>query len=190
MTGRTTIGKWVTTSILAVAAALPATAASVRTAITASQIAAAINSAGMQISPRQVMLLTDVVAASDAPALKVQSMERWGDHQLRVRLGCSSQAECIPFFVGVRDADLNAKQLASSDSDRSTAREKRDPKSFVVRSGTPATLLLDGERIHIQLSVICLEGGAPGQTIRVASKDHKQTYTAEIVDGSILKARL
>lgn len=182
---------WMAISILAAATALPAAAASARTAITTSQIAAAINSAGMQISARQVMLLTNVVAASDTPALKVQSMERWGDHQLKVRLGCSSQAECIPFIVGVRDADLKAKQLASSYSDRSSdAHAKRDPKSFVVRSGTPATLLLEGERIHIQLSVVCLESGAPGQTIRVASKDHKQIYTAEIVDGSILKARL
>ena len=185
------MNKWMVISILAGAAALPAVAASARNAITTSQIAAAINSAGMQISARQVMLLTDVVAAGDAPVLKVQSMERWGDHQLKVRLSCSSQAECIPFFVGVRDADLKTSQLASSDSDRSAdARVKRDPKSFVVRSGTPATLLLDGQRIHIQLSVICLEGGAPGQTIRVASKDHRQTYTAEIVDGSVLKARL
>ena len=177
--------------ILAAAAALSAVAAPVRDVITAAQVAAAISGAGMQISARQVTLLTDVVSTDSAPILKVQSMQPWGNHQIKVRMSCARQEECLPFFVAVRDNDQNVLQRVSEDSrGPSPARSRPDPKSFVVRSGTPVTLLIDGERIHIKLSVICLENGAPGQTIRASSMDHKQTYSAEVVDGTLLRGRL
>jgi hypothetical protein len=177
--------------ILAAAAALSAAAAPVRDAITATQVADAISEAGTKVSARQVTLLTDVVSTDSAPILKVQSMEPWGNHQIKVRMSCARREECLPFFVAVRDNDQNLLQLVSEDSrGSSTTRSKPDPKSFVVRSGTPVTLLIDGERIHIKLSVICLENGAPGQTIRAASIDHKQTYVAEVVDGTLLRGRL
>ena len=177
--------------ILAAAAALSAAAAPVRDVITAAQVAAAISGAGMQISARQVTLLTDVVSTDSAPILKVQSMQPWGNHQIKVRMSCARQEECLPFFVAVRDNDQNVLQRVSEDSrGPSPARSRPDPKSFVVRSGTPVTLLIDGERIHIKLSVICLENGAPGQTIRASSMDHKQTYSAEVVDGTLLRGRL
>ena len=177
--------------ILAAAAALSAVAAPVRDVITAAQVAAAISGAGMQISARQVTLLTDVVSTDSAPILKVQSMQPWGNHQIKVRMSCARQEECLPFFVAVRDNDQNVLQRVSEDSrGPSPARSRPDPKSFVVRSGTPVTLLIDGERIHIKLSVICIENGAPGQTIRASSMDHKQTYSAEVVDGTLLRGRL
>lgn len=177
--------------ILAAAAALSAAAAPVRDVITAAQVAAAISGAGMQISARQVTLLTDVVSTDSAPILKVQSMQPWGNHQIKVRMSCARQEECLPFFVAVRDNDQNVLQRVSEDSrGPSPARSRPDPKSFVVRSGTPVTLLIDGERIHIKLSVICIENGAPGQTIRASSMDHKQTYSAEVVDGTLLRGRL
>jgi len=59
-----------------------------------------------------------------------------------------------------------------------------------VRSGSPATLMLDSDRVHIRLSVICLENGAPGQRIRVTGKDHRLVFTAQVIDGSLLKGRL
>jgi hypothetical protein len=177
--------------ILAAAAALSAAAAPVRDAITAAQIAAAISEAGMKVSARQVTLLTDVVSTGSAPILKVQSMEPWSNHQIKVRLSCARREECLPFFVAIRDNDQNLLQLVSEDArGSSTARSRPDPNSLVVRSGTPATLLIDGERIHINLSVICLENGVPGQTIRATSMDHKQTYSAVVVDGTLLRGRL
>jgi len=183
----------ITILILGAAVALPAVAAPGRDAITTAQVAAAISGAGMQTSAQQVTMLTNVVATTNVPALKVQSMERWGDRGMKVRMSCANPEECLPFFVAVRGNDANAAQSFSANSDRSSnaiARPKHDPKSFVVRSGTPVTLLIDGDRIHIKLSVVCLENGEPGQTIRVASKDHKQTYLAEVVDGSLLRGRL
>lgn len=51
-------------------------------------------------------------------------------------------------------------------------------------------LLMDGNHIHIKLSVISLENGSAGQTIRVSSQDRRQVYTAQIVDGTLLRASL
>jgi hypothetical protein len=70
---------------LSVAMALPAVAASGRNTITAEQVAAAINGAGMKVSADQVVLLADVMATDSAPKLKVESMERWGDRQMKFR---------------------------------------------------------------------------------------------------------
>jgi hypothetical protein len=42
----------------------------------------------------------------------------------------------------------------------------------------------------VGLSVICLQNGITGQTIRATSKDHTVVYTAEVVDGGLLKGRL
>ena len=59
-----------------------------------------------------------------------------------------------------------------------------------IHAGAHATLVLDGERLHIKVPVICLEAGAAGRRIRVTAVDHKQTYFAEVVDGTLLKGTL
>lgn len=164
-----------------------------RAAITQAQIAAAITSAGMQISAEQVTLLTDVVATTASPALVVESMELWGNHRMKVRLDCAANEQCLPFFVAVRCGQQSASQAASAASDHfstGTLRGRVDPKTWVVRAGAPATLLLDGAHVHIRIAVVCLENGAPGQTIRVASTDHRQTYVAKVIDETVLRASL
>jgi flagella basal body P-ring formation protein FlgA len=49
---------------------------------------------------------------------------------------------------------------------------------------------LTGEHIRIQLPVICLQNGRLGQTIRVTSKDRRQTFSAEVVGPVVLNRRL
>ncbi len=177
-------------SALALSAAMawPASAASDHAAITAAQIATAITDAGMKTSPEQVTLLSDVVATTGSPSLKVQSMEPWGAHRLRVRLDCSIREECLPFFVAVRSEYQTASQTPSAFTPPGNARPAL--KDSVLRAGSPATLLLEGGHVHIRLTVICLENGAAGQMIRVSSKDSKQTFKATVVDGAFLKAHL
>ena len=51
-------------------------------------------------------------------------------------------------------------------------------------------LLLEGNHVHIRLTVICLENGTKGQTIRVASKDRKLTYKAEVIEDSTVRGSL
>jgi hypothetical protein len=174
---------------LSVAVASAAAAAQGRAAITTAQIAAAISGAGMNISAEQVTLLSDVVAANGSPELKVQSMEPWGDGRIRVRLDCATHEECMPFIVAVRSSQPIPMKPASAATERSAAaivRAGSGQGSVAMRAGAPATLLLDKGHVHIRLTVVCLENGTPGQTIRVASKDHKQTYIGKVIDDAVL----
>jgi hypothetical protein len=179
--------------ILSAIAASPAFAATGRDSITKEQVAAAMSGAGLHVSPEQVMLLTDVTASTNAPALRVESMERWGDDRMRVRLDCAKQEDCLPFYVAVRWPQADSAQTAQVGSTRPLAAivsASPEPKSYAVRAGSPAILLLDGDHVHIRISVVCLENGVAGQTIRVASKDHQKTFTAEVVDGTVLRGSL
>jgi hypothetical protein len=176
--------------ILSGAVASSAAPAPGHAAITPAQIAAAVSATGMQISAGQVALLSDVVATTASPRLKVESIEPWGDRRMRVRLDCADSEQCLPFYVAVSFNQDGASPLASDRSSTGAASGRIDPKSFVVRAGAPATLLLDGVHVHIRVAVICLENGAAGQTIRVTSKDHRQTYVAKVIDEAVLRASL
>ena len=68
--------------------------------------------------------------------------------------------------------------------------ENGQSKIVSIKQGAPAILLLDGEHVHVTLSVICLESGTPGQKIRVTTGDRKQIYLAEVVDANRLKGTL
>jgi hypothetical protein len=178
---------------LLVAMAVPATAAPGRVLITTDQVAATISAAAMIVSPEQVTLLTEVVAKSNTPSLRVESIEPWGSHRIKVRIGCSDQDECLPFYVAVHFDQENGAKLAGSHSDGSSSinsRPSQGPQSFVVRAGSRAVLLIDGGHVHVRLNVVCLENGATGQSIRVECKDPKQTYIARVVNGGVLRGSL
>lgn len=180
--------------LLAITIARPALAAADRDAISTSQIAAAISNVGMKTSVEQVTLLTAVVARTSSPILKVQSIEPWGDHRMKVRLGCPDSNECLPFYVGIRDeydaAGLAAVVPAMFRSSTINTRIRALGEHFVVHPGSPAVLFLVGDHMHIEVAVICLENGDVGQTVRVSSRDHRKTYSAEIVNSGTLKGRL
>jgi hypothetical protein len=171
----------------------PAVAEPGHYAISTEQIAATVSRMGIQILPKQVTLMTDVVATKVSPVLKVRSIERWSNQRLIARLECENREECLPFFVGLRVNQSDASASSGTSLQRSPLFNSGlagSSKAFVVRSGSPATLMLDSERVHIRLSVICLENGAPGQMIRVTGKDHRLVFTAQVIDGSLLKGRL
>jgi len=179
--------KFISTLILSLAMTLPASAATGLDSITKEQIAAAMSGAGIKVSPDQVTLLTDVVATTTTPGLKVESMERWGADRMRVRLDCAKREDCLPFYVAVRWIQGGPALSGQADPPPSA---KTNVTSYIVRAGSAAILLLDGDHVHIRIPVVCLENGATGQTIRVASKDRRLTYTARVVDGSILRGSL
>ena len=64
------------------------------------------------------------------------------------------------------------------------------PAAIALRSGSPATLEIEGDRLHIRMDVICLENGVIGDKVRVSSRDHKQVYTAQIITPALLKGTL
>ncbi|MGD0797092.1 MAG: hypothetical protein ABR910_05140 [Acidobacteriaceae bacterium] len=173
--------------ILAAGAAIPAVAANARAPISVAQVAGAISNVGIAISPEQVTLLADVVATTSSPKLTVESMERWGDHRMKVRMNCAD-AECLPFFVAIQWGQTEPVPAAfAARTATKPAPVKTDSGAIVVRAGAPAILMLEGDHIHIQLPVICLESGSVGQTIRVATQDRRQTFMAEVGDESALK---
>jgi hypothetical protein len=174
--------------MLASGAAVAAMGAQRRYPISTAQIAATMDRMGIEIAPSQVTLLTEVVATTTAPRLRVRSIEPWGDQQMRARLECDSADECLPFFVGLR---VNGAQQAADAAPAPAAPVTAgSPRTFAMKNGDEAILRLDSERVHIRLSVICLENGTLGQTIRVTTKDRKMTYHAQVIDGTTLQGRL
>jgi hypothetical protein len=172
--------------IVAIALGLPAAMASAQHAITPQQIAAALDSAGMSTTPEQVVLLSDVVSTTSSPALKFESAELWSDRRIKVRLSCVKSDECLPFFVAVQGSQAQPTTPDAS----SVATTQAKPNSPLMQAGGHATLLLEGDHIHIKLPVVCLENGAIGQTIRVASLDRKLTYLAQVDADRTLRGKL
>lgn len=174
--------------IVLAAATLPALAAPGRFAITTERIAQAVSSSGMQISPDQVSLFTGVVASVANPELKVQSIDRAGTQGVIARIACADSQQCLPFLVAlhVKDSDVAEAAVARSTPANSTFR----PAAFVVRQGATTALLLDGAHVHISLSVICLENGAPGQMIRATSLDRNQVFMVRVAGDGTLRGRL
>lgn len=177
--------------VLWAAAICPALAGSAHFPITPEQIAATVTRSGMQVTPDQVGLLADVVASVAQPALKVKSIQQTGDHRLIARMECATPDQCLPFMVALRINQGQGPQLISS-AEQSLA-PGNAPSKFtapLVRAGAPAILLLDGTHVHITLSVICLENGALGQTVRAATPDRRMFYTAQVTGDRLLRGRL
>jgi hypothetical protein len=176
--------------VLFAAVALPSLAAPGRYAVTAQQVAAAVSNQAVQVSPDQVTLLSGVVANVAAPELRVKSIDRAGDQRAVARMECADSEQCLPFIVALHLGHGESVDPASPSSQRSAPVSQPRPAAFAVRAGSPATLLLDGPHVHINLNVICLENGAPGQIIHVTDRDRRQVYTAQVVQDGILEGRL
>lgn len=179
-------------SIVVVSATVFASAVPAHFAISPEQVAIALGSAGIQVDPTQVALLSAAVATSTTPNLKVRTVAPSGDHTALVRIECLNARECLPFFVRIQTgssgdalaAPLHAEQHRVSPHQQASAR------SVVVRAGSQAVLLLESERVHIRIPVICVENGATGERIRVKGTLNRLTYTAEVVDANLLKGSL
>ena len=192
-----TQNRLIVSCIVLVALRWPALAAPGHYAISAEQIATTVAKMGVQIEPNQVTLLTDVVAARPTPALQVQFLERVGVDRFMVRLECENKEDCLPFIASVHVEEGEAIQLATISSRLSQFKEPFSgsvsllkPESIVIRNGSSATLLLDGQHVHIRIPVTCLENGSAGQTIRATDKDHHRIYMAQVVADGLLQGRL
>jgi hypothetical protein len=181
--------KFILAGLAVAVAASSALGTSPRYPISKQQVAAAVSNMGVDVAPEQVTLLADVVATTGAPRLTVRSMQRWGNQKMVARLECESSDQCLPFLVSLK---MNPGEDTGSVPPQGYVPivSTSAAKHFVVKSGTPATLMLEGQRVHIRLNVICLESGATGQTIRVTDRDHKVVYHAQVVDGGLLQGRL
>jgi hypothetical protein len=170
-------------------AAMAYAAAPGRYPISAEQVAATVNRTGMQITTSQVTLLSEVVATTAAPQLSVRSIAPWGSQRIMARLECESRDQCLPFFVAIQTGDSAAAAAVILPKTKSPAPVPA-AKAYAVKSGSPAILELEGERVHIRIAVVCLENGALGQTVRVSGKDHHMVYVGQVVDNNVVRGRL
>lgn len=159
--------------------------------VTAEQISTAISDTGMLVSPAQVKLLTQVHTIADAPRLKVESIQKSGNKAVIVRMGCEVSAQCLPFFVRAElDQNGDSKIALHSNAGLLPNVPRAPSKQPLVRAGAQAVLLLESERVHIRIPVVCIEDGALGQNVRVRGSGNRQMYVAEVVDTGSLKGRL
>lgn len=172
-------------SVLWVAAVLPALAGTAHYPITQEQIAAALTSGGMQVSPDQVSLLSHVVARVAQPALRLKSIQPEANNGMVARIECANPAQCLPFMVALH---VNGVALSSAAQEQGTGQS--DPSAILVHAGASAILLLDGAHVHISVPVICLENGGLGKTIRASSPDRHQFYTVQVAGERVLRGRL
>lgn len=159
--------------------------------ISAGQVAAEINRMGMPVNPGQVTMLADVTAATQNPVLKIRSVQPQDGGEVLVRLECERAGQCLPFFVRVRTTAAGAISNNANQPVSTFAPSRSSSAQIpILKYGAAATLLLEGSHVHITIPVISLQNGVPGQTIRVTSADHRKTYSAQVVNATLLKGRL
>ena len=183
----------------AVAAFIPASHAQApRFSITSDQVVAAMRGHAWPVEGVRVTLPAAMTAAVADPKLGIEMASMLNAHQARLRIVCRAAAACLPFFATAVWPESAESVAPPSDTnagsgDRKTpasAGDKNESSAARLRAGTSVTLLLEGERVHIQMQVVSLQGGATGDKVRVATRDRKQTYVAEIVTPTLLKGSL
>jgi hypothetical protein len=169
-------------------------------ALTVEQVTRSLSKAfadkGIQVTEQQVSLPTHVVILGDEAVLEVKSIEPLGhlatgtigEVGSAVKMTCAMPSKCLPFYAIVAlpaGTDLRGNTAHAVQSEAFIAR--KTASETVIKAGTPATLVMDDSVAHLKLSVVALQNGSVGQTIRVSSPDHKQNYTAEVVSANIVK---
>jgi hypothetical protein len=154
--------------------------------VSSQRVVEALAAAGVSATTGQVRFLDPVTALVREPRLQVVRVGNWTGGALKAELRCRDHRACLPFYVllgsgGTADAQGGTPQKGVTES---------LDKSALMRDGDPATLLFEGSTLRISMPVICLQSGNRGQTIRVASTDHKRFFSAEIIGAGLLKAAL
>jgi Chaperone for flagella basal body P-ring formation len=155
------------------------------------QIAAALSSGSMAVSPSQVMLPSAVAARSTDPSLDVLSIENMDGARWKVKLRCRENGACLPFYAIVSwpSPEISERAAYQWSGLHPSALSPQPPVEgpWLVRAGDAATLVFESTHVRIQLPVICLGNGIAGKSIRVTTTDHKKIYRAEVVAAGMLK---
>lgn len=151
------------------------------------QIADALASAGLVVNVSQVEFLSTVNAASEQARLQVVNTASRAGGNTVVKLRCLDNHECLPFYVMVH-ASTTMSSVPPDSGKTPVIEDTSFPR--VVRGGDFATLILESADYRISVPVICLQNGARGQTIRVASRDHRRFFEGEVIGSGMLRGRL
>jgi hypothetical protein len=175
--------------VLMFAAALPAAMGQADSArsISTQRVADAMAAAGIVVNLDQIELLSGISGTRENASVRVVSVADQAGGSLKVKLRCEDNQECLPFYVLVHGLDaVNAGPTIT----RAVPVVKASSPQNVIRGGDRATLILESPDSRMSLPVICLQSGVRGQTIRVASPDHRQLFNAEVIAPGILKGSL
>ena len=166
-----------------------------RIAITPERVAGAMMDAGWNVSAAQVEMLPHVTVDASSPWLQVVQVTHWQDDKLKVQLRCHDPRACLPLYVLINRHGSTESALQAAQNNHEQVEVAANHPEFdapveapVMHSGDPAKMQFAQKGLSISMPVICLQNGRQGQTIRVASADHKRFFKAEIVAPGLLKA--
>jgi hypothetical protein len=150
----------------------------------AQAIVKALSQQGIEADPTHIALLGNVIATDPSPSFKIVSIRpQLSTTHTAIELACLRPTTCLPFYALVDTPTSIAKPSLVLTSTPTT----KPP--IVMRTGTSALLLMDDGREHLQISVISMESGPAGRTIRVRTPDHRRIYSAQILNANTLEAR-
>lgn len=153
----------------------------------AQRVVDALALTGIVVGPQQIELLSGTHNARESERVRVVSVTDSTAGTAKVKLRCPDNHDCLPFYVlvhslartGVGSARMAAPPVVGAGSAQN-----------VIRGGDRATLVLESPDSRMSFPVICLQSGALGQTIRVASPNRRQVFDAEVIASGLLKGRL
>jgi len=131
--------------------------------------------------------LSGIRSTKESASIQVVNTTNSSAGTVKVKLRCQDNHECLPFYVLVHRLD---KLNISSARLKAVSAAAADVPQNVIRGGEHATLILESPDSRMSLPVICLQSGILGQTIRVASPDHRQLFDAVVVAPGKLKGSL
>lgn len=153
-----------------------------RTAITPAQVTEVLTSSGLRITLDQLEPLTHMTATQPNPKLTATRIESLDANTTKVRLQCERTDVCLPFYVLIHWPDTDkAKQAVIGTSSRRVLLEP-----LMVHNGKDATLIFEGQNLHMSMPVLCLQNGVRGQHVRVISKDRKKIFLARVTGPGTL----
>ena len=159
----------------------------------AADLLPALDAGGVHVRAEQIEILAAV--RLDAAALELNALVALPGQSAAARLRCKEPAHCVPFYAVVNFAGRKEQQQALSGwrAARATTRvhvARKARVAWLVASGQPATLVIEGRQMRATTRVICLERGQLGQTVRALAADHKTIMTGVVVAPGMLKAAL
>jgi hypothetical protein len=179
--------------------------------LSTTQIVDAMRERQMITEGVQLSLSVPITTIAANPLLEIRDIAPVNAHEFRLRIACRDSSECLPFFATATYPEASgmsaphakadqppipvralpaARAITEAPASSTAIKAANSGEPPLLRSGSPATLDFDGERVHVRVEVICLESGATGDKIHVTTRDHKQIYVAEIVAPRALKGTL
>lgn len=156
-------------------------------------VLAAMQQKQLPVNGVQIRLAAPITASVADPVLEIHSLMPGSSHSAQLLVGCRNAAECLPFYVSASwpvEVDVSAlheSQSHQTDAARDVVGHSVPEDANVLRAGSQATLLLDGDRVHVTLRVVCLESAEPGEKVHVTTPDRRQQYVVSVIAPGVLK---